>query len=434
MKIISKQKEKHLSIFSFTLVVILMLAEINESKILLGVLFVGLALLFFKPVYMLPVYIISSLGNSFLAYDGISISRYIGFLLIAACITYQIQNQNSVNKSGLYFIIAFAIYTYFSSLFSITGSFLSFMIFIQSLLILFLLSQLRKVNLYNLSWILVASSAASIILFSFWFRDLINDLDTQRLSAGQDSSINRFATMISQLLAMMFISFFIGGKNKSTKIFLISIMCMGIFLIILTGTRTALISVILSSLIFLCVFKDYTKKIVIYLPLILFAIYLLVDQVQDLDFKVIDRFSAEVVENDGGSGRIAVWKALVPETLENGLFFGFGFGAENVYFVAKQHGFGYSAHNFLIDMFTQMGLSGVILFCTYFLFLAKKLFKYAKHPLIILPIMILLTGLMNGIGETIFTEKFFWNGIALSWIYLNNLPRKVRTYKQTITN
>ena len=430
----SKRKEKYLSIYSVILVVVLMLAQINESTTLLSVLFVGIALLFSNPVFILPVFIISSLGNTFFAYDGISISRIIGFLLIAACLMAQIRNRIPIKKIGFIFLLIFFIYTLISSAFSITGSFVSFIVFMQSLVVVFLLSQLRNINLYNLSWILIVSSVVAIVFFSFWFKENIIELGIQRLSVSEDSSINRLATMISQLIAILFTGFLIPGKNKLIKIILFSTILIGLILIIFTGTRSALIAIIVSIVIItLYFFKIHTKKVIIYLPLIILLGYLFINQFQELDIHVLKRFTVEEVQDDGGSGRIGVWKALVPKTFEDGLFFGFGFGAENVYDLAKQYGFRFSAHNLLIDMFIQMGLTGLILFFTYFFILAKKLLKSIDNPYILVPVMILLTGLINGIGETVFLEKFFWNGIALAWLYLNNLPNSLKMSKQTYT-
>ena len=430
----SKRKEKYLSIYSVMLVVILMLAEINESAILLIVLFVGTALLLFNPVYILPVFIISSLGNSFFAYDGISISRILGFLLIIACVIYQSRRRISERHLEFIFLVIFFIYTFLSSAFSITGSFNSFILFMQSLVIVFLLNKLRNINLYNLSWMLVASSIVTIILFSFWFKETIIELDIQRLSVSEDDSINRLATMISQLIAILFAGFFIIGKNKLMKIILASTMLIGFTLIILSGTRAALIAIILAIVIILFYFFiNYTKKVIIYLSLISLVGYLFINQLQEFDIHSLQRFTVEKVQDDGGSGRIGIWKALVPKTIEDGLFFGFGFGAENVFLLAKQNGFDFSAHNLLIDMFIQTGLTGLILFFTYFFILAKKLLKSIDNPQIIVPVMILLTGLLNGMGETVFLEKFFWNGIALAWLYLNNLPNTLKMSKQTYT-
>ena len=38
-----------------------------------------------------------------------------------------------------------------------------------------------------------------------------------------------------------------------------------------------------------------------------------------------------------------------------------------------------------------------------------------------MPVSLLLAALFNGIGETVFSEKLFWNDIALAWLYMNNL-------------
>jgi hypothetical protein len=431
MNSLSKRKEKYLSIYSVMLVVIFLLSEINESTIFRSALYLGTALLLFNPIFILPIFIISSLGNNFFGYGGISTSRIIGFILIIACIVYQARNKIPLRRLEFILLVTFFVYTFISSAFSITGSLQSFFLFTQSLIIVFLLSQLRNINLFNLSWSLIASSVAAIILLIFSLEEKIILLDLERLSIGEDDSINRFATMISQLIAILFVGFVISGKNKLIKIILFLTMLIGLFMIILTGTRSALIAIILAIVIVCLYFFINSKKSVINLLLIFTVCYLILNQLQELDLHVLKRFSLEEVNDSGGSGRRGVWKALIPRTLDDGLFFGFGFGAENVYFLAKQYGFSFSAHNLLIDMFIQMGFSGLILFVTYFFILAKKLLKSIDNPNIFVPIMILLTGLFNGLGETVFLEKFFWNGIALAWLYLNNLPNTLKMSKQT---
>ncbi len=165
MNILSKRKEKYLSIYSVMLVVVLMLAEINESTTLLSVLFVGTALLLFNPVFILPVFIISSLGNTFFAYDGISISRIIGFLLIAACLIDSNSKQNSNKKDGVYFSCnIFYLCSYIICVFNYGFICLFYSIHAKLSHVVFLLSQLRNINLHNLSWILIVSSVVAIII------------------------------------------------------------------------------------------------------------------------------------------------------------------------------------------------------------------------------------------------------------------------------
>lgn len=433
MNIKSSIKEKFLSIYSVFLVVILMLSEINDSTILLSILIFGSALLLFNPVFILPVFIVSSLGNNFFAYDGISISRIIGFLLIFSCVLYQIRKRIPIRKMEFIFLLIFFSYSFISSAFSVTGTFISFIPFAQSLVTVFLISQLRDINLDNLSWTLIISSVAAIILFSIWFQQNLVALNAERLTVDQDASINRLATMISQLSIITFSGLLISRKNKVSKALLLIVIFIGLFLIILTGTRTALISILGAILIVsLYYFVKYPKKNMIYLTIIFVLGYLSFNQIQQVDISLFERFTIEKISSDGGGGRLYIWKTLIPKTMEDGLFFGFGFGAENALYVAKQNALKYTAHNFFIDMFVQMGITGLILFNTYFFILGKKLLKSIHNQNLIIPIMILLTGTINGIGETVFLEKFFWNGIALAWLYLNNINNQTRAYNKNI--
>jgi len=427
-----KLKERYLSIYSVMLVVILMLSQINDSTLLISVLFIGTALLLFNPLFMLPVFLISSLGNNFFAYDGVSISRIVGFMLIVGCLMTQIREGTLIKKRMVLTLLVFLIYSFISSTFSITGSFYSFVGFSQILIIVFFLGQFRNVDLNNLSWMIITASSITIILFLFWFKENFIELSVQRLSVSEGSSINRLATMFAQLIAIVFAGLFISGKSKLTNIIFVSIMLLGLSMIVLTGTRSALIAIIVSIVIITFYYlKKFTMRIAIYLPLIFLLGYLFVNQIEQLDSSLLERFTVDKLQDDGGSGRLNNWKTLVPKTIEDGLFFGFGFGAENSYYIANLNGLRYSAHNFLIDMFIQMGLTGLILFLTYFYSLAKKLVKSIDNPHILVPVMILLTGVLNGVGETVFLEKFFWNGIALGWLYLNNVPNTFKMSKQT---
>jgi len=427
-----KLKERYLSIYSVILVVILMLSQVNESSILLVGLFIGTTFLLFKPLFILPVFLISSLGNNFFAYDGVSISRIVGFILIVGCLITQIRERTLIKKRMVLTLSLFLTYSFISSAFSITGSFDSFVGFGQMLIIVFFLGQFRNVDLNKLSWMIINASSITIILFLFWFQENFIELSVQRLSVSEDSSINRLATMLAQLIALVFSGLFISAKSKLTNIIFVSIMLFGLSMIVLTGTRSALIAIIVSIVIITFYYlKKYTMRIAIYLPLIIVIGYLFASQIQQLDTSLLERFTVDKIQDDGGSGRLQNWKILVPKTIEDGLFFGFGFGAENSYYVANLNGLRYSAHNFLIDMFIQMGLTGVILFLTYFYSLAKKLVKSIDNPHMLVPVMILLTGLVNGVGETVFMEKFFWNGVALGWLYLNNVPDTFKMSKQS---
>ena len=148
-------------------------------------------------------------------------------------------------------------------------------------------------------------------------------------------------------------------------------------------------------------------------------------ELESVNFTIIDRFSVKGIQTSGGSlGRFEIWGKLIPKVLANNPLLGVGFGAENVFYLAKKNGLDHAAHNFIIDMFLQIGIFGVIVYLSYFIFLIKKIKTKLHNTMILLPIALLLTALLNGVGETIFCEKPFWNAIALAWLYINNITPK----------
>lgn len=423
----TKFKEKFLFCYSILLVVLLLASANLNDSILLWILIVCSVLLTKNPIYLLPVYIISSLStNYFIVGDGLGISRLIGFILIFGGVLHQIKNRSPFNKKHVIIIAIIFVYTFFSSALSLTGALIPFITMAQNLIVILFLSQLRKVNLDTLSKLLAISSAITILMFAFTLKDNLIVIQAERLTTGDNVNVNRFAMTIAQLTAIIFASFIIFKQKKMTQILLLTIVLLAYFMLILSGSRSGTIGI--SGAIFLVIFYSLLKqpkKFLIPFILILCAGYFLIIEVGQLDIPFINRFTVEDVRQSGGTNRFEVWEKLIPVTFENSPIFGYGLGGENSYALANLNGLNHAAHNFVIDMFIQTGLLGISLFFYYFFFAAKKLKSSLQDPYMYIPIMILLTALFNGIGETVYLEKFFWNGIALSFIYVNNTSNPV---------
>lgn len=427
---ISKSELKELILFYYSLLlVVLLMASVNMSNpMILLMLLGGSALLIFNPVYLLPVYLISSLSSDyFVVGEGLGISRLIGFILIAGCVLFQIKHKIPFKKIHVLFIALLLIYTFFSSILSLTGTFTAFIQFSQNILVILLLSQIRNVNLKTLSKLLAVSSVITLLIFAYTLKGNLIMIQAQRLSAGENVNENRFAMIIAQLAAIIFASLLIFNKKRIVQILLFPIILLAYFMLILSGSRSATIGI--SCAIFVLVlylFKNQAKKIIFPVILIVIAGYFLINELQQLSIPFLKRFTIEDVRESGGSHRLEVWKILVPATLGNSPFLGFGLGGLNSYELARRYGLSHAAHNFLIDMFIQTGGIGLLLFFSYFFYIARKLKKSLPNPYLYLPIMILLTALFNGIGETIYLEKLFWNGIALAFLYVNNSSNDVQ--------
>jgi len=425
----SKIKETFLFYYSFFLVILLLATVSFGNPNLLYVLIFGCVLLFFQPVYIIPVYFISSLANSyFIAGEGIGISRFTGIILIISGLFYLQKNSNITNRKNIFYILFITIFIILSSLLSNTGSLGSLLLFLQYFTTLVILSQFKNVNLKQLSMLLVFSSIITILVLGFTLRDNLVTIQAERLSTGDDVNVNRFAMMLAQLGAVLFAGFLMFTKKIIFQLFLLILLLLDLFMIILSGSRSALIGISGAMLIILVfLLKDHTKKIIVPLLFVVVFGYFFVDKLEQMNIPFIDRFTKEGVEDSGGSQeRFGIWKTLVPITLSNNPLFGNGFGAENVIALSKENGFGKPAHNFLVDLFLQTGFFGVTLFFSYFIYIGKKIKKYSSEPLILIPLLIILTALLNGVGETIFPEKLFWNGIALALLYMNNLKPGIK--------
>ena len=195
---------------------------------------------------------------------------------------------------------------------------------------------------------------------------------------------------------------------------------------ILSGSRSATFAVTLTIAIFILYsLKKSRVKMMMPLFFITIIVSFFLYGLESVNFTIIERFSINGIETSGGSlNRFEVWGKLIPIALANNPLLGVGFGAENVFELARINGLDNSAHNFIIDMFLQVGIFGVIVYVRYFVFLIKKIKTKLHNTMILLPIALLLTALFNGVGETIFCEKPFWNAIALAWLYINNTTPK----------
>ena len=419
----SKRKEKLFSYYSVLLVFILLASIYFSNTILLYILIAATAILIFNPVYILPVYIISSLSSDyFVAGEGLGISRLIGFVIIAGGFIYQARHNYPIRKKESLFLVFILIFAFFSSSFSLTGSLQPFISLTQNVLIIFFISRFRQVNIKSFSKILILSAIITTIFFAITLKDTISSIEMQRLTTGDNLNENRFAMMLAQLIAIITAGFFIYKEKKIYQLTILAVIFVGFFLLILSGSRSATIGIVGAIVVVLLYqFKNNSKKIIIPLLLLSIASFFFIDQIQDMDNPIINRFTIDSLTESGGTGRLDIWKALIPATFENSMLFGYGLGGANAYALAYKYGLSHAAHNFLIDMFIQTGLVGVFLFFSYFIFVGKKLVSALYNPYIFIPLLILLTGLINGIGETVYLEKFFWNGIALGWLYLNNL-------------
>ena len=239
------------AILSIVLVVLLLVAvQTNQLFVLLILL---LACLYFinKPIWLIPVYIISSLSTTyFVASDGLGISRLIGFIIIFAGLIKLVKGKTQVNSNHFLFLIVILVYGLFSSLLSITGSIKPFISLIQNLFVLLLISTFTRVNIKLFSKVLVISSFFAIIALRIELNEVLADTYLSRLTSEGENE-NRFAMMLAQLVSILIFGFLVAFKSKTWRFILLIGLIVGFFMLVLSGSRSALIGVLGASLIIL---------------------------------------------------------------------------------------------------------------------------------------------------------------------------------------
>lgn len=122
------------------------------------------------------------------------------------------------------------------------------------------------------------------------------------------------------------------------------------------------------------------------------------------------------------AGRAEIWSILMEYAIKPHPLTGVGYG--NVPDVLHAHGDDHSgAHNLVFAILSDLGLIGLLLLAVPLFRLLWRLLR-RKDPAALLPLGLLITTLVNGIGENIYTERFLWFAVGLALWLLNSADPK----------
>jgi O-antigen ligase len=262
-----------------------------------------------------------------------------------------------------------------------------------------------------------------IILFAIQYVVNPQILDNGRLTILDSVNENRFAMMFAQLAAFALgYTFFV--KKIIIKIFSIMLSIISIYFILLSGSRSAFIGILLGgifAIILLTVKNKKQKKIAILLLAFGIVSYLAFEYIISTNPILAYRFNIEQVLSSGGTRR---WPRVITEikyVIPNNLLFGVGLTALNEYLAtANFMNDPGSSHNFIISMLTQIGIVGFIAYVGFYYKVIIKLIKsLSNHIIYLIPLLLILTAIFNGIGEVMYSERLFWNALSLAGLSLN---------------
>lgn len=377
----------------------------------------------YSPVSILPVYFVLAAGaHIFLLeipnYGNVAVFKLVGFLLIMAIMYLYIRKWNGFRISLLQLlIVAFIPFAYIFVWFSsYEGSYREWLSFSFVLLVCFVLPLIRGKSLMYLGSDLINISIFSVLSFGalLVFGGAISL--SSRMDLFGVVNPNKLATFISQISLISLGSFFLYGKSKNLIRWLgLLAYFLGAILVLLTGSRSALIATVIAPgliIFILAIYRDlrYARYYLFFLSTVLFLVCFVFLFKEYFGF--FERFSNDFFSYKGDA-RYIVSSHFVPYVFNSYPLLGLGFGGGAVYNLSYDYHFYGSAHNMIIDIFLQMGLLGLLVFLMFVFYLIK----YVVNGVVNLSQIVVLAlpffgGLVNGIGETVFLEPFFWTAIC----------------------
>lgn len=402
-------------IASFLVIISTLLGNFYLSAILAFILF----LFILVPEYLIPIYYLTSLSGIFIAAPGLGMGRYLGFVLILGIIVRKFKNNEKIRVPYIIILTLILLSSIYSTFMQNAQYSTGFYAMVLNIIMIILFSNFYLTN-FDIQQILKSiafSFSLATLVFSLviFFRLNNYGLGMQRMTILENLNPNAMAIMCAQMGIYLFASSLVL-KNK--KRIMITLSVLNIIMVILTGSRSSLfalfLGIMVTYIIFLKVNRVNISKI---FKVFIFSLtsIMLFNYILSLNPYLASRMSLESIIETQGAGRGLVIEKLLYEVIPKNLWFGIGLGTENEVVHLSQFFYNpYPSHNFFISMLAQVGLIGLIL---YGIFLIKILLLGLKNArldnTLLIPIAMILTGFLNGIGETIFIERWFWNSFAL---------------------
>lgn len=118
------------------------------------------------------------------------------------------------------------------------------------------------------------------------------------------------------------------------------------------------------------------------------------------------------------AGRAEIWQILIEHSIKPHPLTGTGFGSA-VSVLQANGDLHNGAHNILIAILSDLGLIGLLLLGIPLVRLLCRLLR-RKNPAVLLPLGMIVTALVTGVGENIYTERFLWYAAGLALWLLNS--------------
>jgi O-antigen ligase len=364
---------------------------------------------------------------------GVGFNRIIGFVLIFGVFAKMLTNKKRPIKNWIINLIFISFFTLLSFMLGYDKNISILFVIGLNILVFISLTNLsiskeelkRIINALFISIFLV-----TIFFLIMYLYDNLYIFRNSRFSIIEGVNENRFGMMLAQLSAFCF-AYIFYTKKRILRLISFILSMVNIFFVILTGSRSALIGVIVGVLFSIIIFifrQNLIKKSFFTLILFILGIMLIFYMVAEANPILAKRMSVESVISSQGTRR---WPRILNEikyVYPNHPFLGVGpsSSSETIALSTYMMDPG-SSHNIIISSLIQVGLLG---FISYYLFFVNIFFKILKeiktYPIFIIPLTLFLTAVFNGVGEVIYTERLFWNTLSIAALCLVTFSKAQR--------
>lgn len=173
-----------------------------------------------------------------------------------------------------------------------------------------------------------------------------------------------------------------GGKN--IFFYRIAVLCSGFYVVIISMSRTAILSsiaLILMRYFSFCIFKNkllYWFSSCFFLLLPLMVVFLYVGPFSDFFNNIYMEYFSEFSDKRFESGRDVIW-SLIFENGKLSPFFGFGLSARPGIFLDMEYEENLSAHNLYLQIFLQSGAIGFFAWFVLFVYIFIEIWRRRKN-------------------------------------------------------
>lgn len=431
-------------LFVFIFSILLGLCVAINNYVFLSVLLLPFLLIFalsINYIYLLAIYICTLPLDFIVVLEPIgSLSKILSFLSMISLLAHGLYKKKLLAPNKLFFpIMLMVIFSLFSLGWSVDKS--ETITRISTLIPLFCFYSLTSIfkfsekdlSIINKSLILSLTLVIFISLIQYFLG--IRFMETGRLTITLlDKQADPNHLLVSMVLPLGALIMFMNSKETSQKNKIIGILLLLLFavILVLSGSRGALLSAIFVFLYWFIKDGLKLKKLLV----LLFLAALLVIVYYFLPSSLLERYSVNNVMEYGGTGRLDIWRVGFNAFLHS-IYIGYGFGTfSDVYdmYVGKTYidafwGYSKASHNTFLRMAVELGIIGLFLFLWIIVqHINLRKVDYYKNNSLNQSRHIANMGIMGIIigclSLDVILFKYFWLTIQYSSIVYNLMNRK----------